>query len=118
MAICCRPHFVLHSEWTEEDGGRVHAPDGFDKRIGAVRMIAVDQHSTRARVSNRIVDTFQSVGELRLEAVELDHQTQQRGDYFLARENQNVTHSVRPRRVVNTRQLADLWVLWRVTGNP
>jgi hypothetical protein len=50
--------------------------------------------------------------------VELHHQTQQRCDYLFARKNQNVTHSGRPRRVVNTRQLADLRVLWRIAGNP
>jgi hypothetical protein len=65
--------------------------DAFDERIGAVGMVAVDQ---------------------------LHHQPQQRGDYLFARENQNVTHSDRPRRVVNTRQLADLLVLWRIAGNP
>jgi hypothetical protein len=50
--------------------------------------------------------------------VELHHQTQQRSDYLFARKNQNVTHSGRPRRVANTRQLADLRVLWRIAGNP
>jgi hypothetical protein len=113
-----RPHLVLHSERTEEDGGGVQAPDGFDERFGAVRMVTVDQHSTRARLPDRIVDAFRSVDKLRLIPVELHHQTQQRCDYLFARKNQNVTHSGRPRRVVNTRQLADLRVLWRIAGNP
>jgi hypothetical protein len=49
--------------------------------------------------------------------MELHNQTQQRGDYLFARKNQNVTHPGRPRRVVNTRQLVDLWILWRTAGN-
>ena len=118
MTGCHCPHFVLHSERTEEDGSRVQAPDRFDQRVGAVRMVAVHEHNTRAFLPDRIVSAFQSVDELWLEAVELHHQTEQRSDYLFARKNQNVTHSGRPRRVVNTRQLADLRVLWRMAGNP
>jgi hypothetical protein len=113
-----RADLVLHSEWAEQDGGGIQAPDSFDERFGAVRMIAVDQHSFRAFLPDRIVDAIWSVDELRLVTVELHHQTQQRADYLFARENQNVTHSDRSGRVVSTRQLADLWVLWRMAGNP
>jgi hypothetical protein len=114
---CRCPHFVLHSERTEENGSGVQLPDSLDEPIGAVRVVAVDQHGTGPRFPDRVVDAFQPVDELRLEAVKLHHQTQQRGDYLFARENQNVTHSGRPRRVLNTRQLADPLVVWRMAGD-
>jgi len=113
-----RPYFVVNSERTEEDGGGAQALGGFEERIGTVGMIAVDQHRNRTLLPDCITDAFQPVDELRLETVQLHHQTQQRSDYLFARKNQNVTHSARPRRVVNTRQLADLRVLWRTADNP
>jgi hypothetical protein len=69
------PHFVLNSEWTEEDGTGAQALDSFDERICTVGMIAVDQHRNRALLPDRIVDAFQPIDEFRLEAIELHHQT-------------------------------------------
>lgn len=117
--MCChRPDFVLHSERAEQNGGGIEAPDGLDERFRAIRMVAVYQDSTRTILPYQLVDALISVDEPGLVTVELHHQSQQRGDQVFARKNQNVTHSNRSGRVVDTRQLADLRVLWRMADNP
>ena len=50
--------FVLHSERTEKNGSPVQMPDGLDERFAALRMVAIDQHSTRALLPDRIIDAF------------------------------------------------------------
>ena len=97
VTCCHRLDRVVHSERTEQDWRRIEALDGFYECFAAVRVVAVDQHSTGTLLPHRIFDVLRSVDDFRLETVELHHQPQQRGDYFLARKNQNVTHSARPK---------------------
>jgi hypothetical protein len=71
-----RAYFVLHSEWTEENGRPAQALGGFDERIGTVGMVAIDEHRNRSLLPDCIIHAFRPVDELRLEAMELHHQTQ------------------------------------------
>src|SRR4051812_8080075 len=71
-------------------------------------MIAVDQNRRRSLPFHRIDNRFFLSKEFWLHSTKLDHQTQQRSDNFLARENQHIGH--RPNRQKGAsaeRQLTD-----------
>ena len=102
MACRYAAHFGLEAERAEENwlGTRLH--DSGKQRIGAVLMVAVDHHYRRPLTTNRVFGDIRVAEVHRLQTSELHHQTEQRSDYFLARENQHLAQCGQPERNVGT----------------
>jgi len=77
-------------------------------------MVKIDQHGAQLTVEERVADGLTVPGKLRLESTHFDHQSQQRGDHFFARDYQHVAQRQNPcnERMHGDRQLMDL----RATG--
>ena len=74
----------------------------------ALGVITVDYYGMRRPKPDRVFDRLVVPEKPRLQTPKLYQQTQQRGDDFFARENQNVTQRHQPRRDATSQQLADL----------
>jgi hypothetical protein len=98
MSLSDFSHFRLHSERTEENGPGPSFPDGFKHLAGAIGMIAIDHDRIERQAPDGILDRFRLSQEPRLQTTKLYQKTQQRGDNFLARENQHTAHTTNQRR--------------------
>ncbi len=80
----------MHPERAEQNGLGAGLLDDSDQITAEIRMIAVDQDSMQTRAFDRVLGGLIRPRKPRLKTGNLYHQTQQRSDDFLARENQHV----------------------------
>lgn len=89
----------MHPDGTEQNCPGAGFLDDSNQITGEIRMIAVHQDRVQARPPDRVLGGLISPRKPRLEARNLDHQTQQRGDDLFARENQHVAQQPPNERV-------------------
>ena len=80
----------MHSVRAEQNWTGAGLLDDSDQITAEIRMIAVDKDRMQTRASDRVLGGLISPRKLRLKTGHLYHQAQQRGDDFIARENQHV----------------------------
>jgi len=90
-------HFRLHSEGAKENGHGTSFPDAREQILSTVRMIAVDDNSGETTGFDGIRYRLFSSEKARLKTPKLNHKSQQRSDYLLARENQHITQRRQPK---------------------
>ena len=78
------------SERTEQYRTGAGASDRLDQIVAEFRVITVEDYCVWPSPGDRIAGRLVVPWELRLKTGNLDHQTQQRGDNFFARENQHI----------------------------
>ena len=86
------------SERAEEDRLGADLSDRGEKRFGAIQMVAIHNDDFGLRATNQVLGDFR-LGEIdRIQTLKLHHQSQQRGDYLLTRENQHLSQIRQPKR--------------------
>jgi len=82
-------------------------------------MVKIDQHGAQLTVEERVADGLTVPGKLRLESTHFDHQSQQRGDHFFARDYQHVAQRQNP-SMKGCTVTGNLWTFGRLalTGSP
>ena len=108
MSCCDATHLGFEPERAEENRLCSRLSHCVEESFGAILVVAVDDDDLRPFATNYI---FRDIGfseVQRLQTSELHHQTQQRGDDFLARENQHLTQCCPVQReTLYDRQLVD-----------
>lgn len=91
------PDFCLHSRGTEQNWDGAGFPDVVEEGSGAVGMIAIYDDGIERQARQRFGDRLLISQECRLQTTKLNHETQQRSDDLLARENQHIAQRRQPK---------------------
>jgi hypothetical protein len=100
--------FGIDSEGTENNRLRRSSPAVIEELLTPARVVAIDHHDSEPIPGERIPGCLFHAGESWGKPSQLDHQTQQRGDDFVSRNNQHITQRHQP-SVIDARswQLVD-----------